>query len=168
MKLTTYEQEMLDGVHGEAKKIAMEGLVAFGEAVRAEEMVKVSFIHYIGCPKGLPKTSKEYEQFEWGQGLVLEPFWDLGAKVTDDPNLVCCCDPYVCQIDAYEKEGMPWNNKYFKMSKTVYEGVKDSYPHLLKTERRPIFSGAPQFHNALPHHGESAASSQSRSACYLN
>ena len=168
MKLTKYEQEMLDGVHGEAKKLAMEGLMAFGEAVDAKEMVKVSFVHYIGCPKGLPKDSPEYAQFEWGQGLVMEPFWDMGANCTSDPNVLCCCDPYVLQIDAYEKEGMPWNNKYFKMSKKVYEGVKEGYDHMLKTGWLPTYSCTPHFNSAFPMHGEYAASCESSCACYLN
>ena len=33
MKLTKYQQEMLDGKHGEAKKFCMEKLVDFGLAV---------------------------------------------------------------------------------------------------------------------------------------
>ena len=168
MKLTKYEQEMLKGVHGEAKKLAMEGLMAFGEAVGAKEMVKVSFIHYIGCPKGLPKDSKEYQQFEWGQGLVLQPFWDLDANVTSDPNVTCCCDPYVMQIDAYEKEGMPWNNKYFKMSKKVYEAVKEGYNHMQKTGWLPTYSCTPHFNSAFPINGEYAACCESSAACYLN
>ena len=168
MKLTQYEQEMLDGVHGEAKKLAMEGLVGFGEAVGAKEMVKVSFIHYIGCQKGLPKDSKEYQQFEWGQGLVLEPFWEMGAKATTDPNVVCTCDPYVAQIDAYEKEGMPWNNKYFKMSLPVINAVREGYYHMQKTGWLPTYSCTPHFNSAFPIHGEYAASCESSCACYLN
>lgn len=168
IKLTEYEQEMLDGVHGEAKKLAMEGLVAFGEAVGAKEMVKLSFIHYIGCQKGLPKDSAEYQQFEWGQGLVLEPFWKLGAKVTADPHVVCSCDPFIVQIDAYEKEGTPWNNKYFKMSPTVHKAAKDGYNHMLETGWLPSYSCTPHFNSAFPIHGEYAASCESSCACYLN
>src|SRR5512135_3497130 len=168
MKLTTYEQEMLDGVHGPAKKLAMEGLVGFGEAVGAKEMVKVSFIHYIGCQYGLPKDSKEYQQFEWGQGLVLEPFWEMGGKATTDPNVLCTCDPYVVQIDAYEKEGTPWNNKYFKMSRKVFEAVKAGYEHMQNTGWLPTHSCTPHFNSAFPIHGEYAASCESSCACYLN
>ena len=168
MKLTTYEQEMLDGKHGDAKKLAMEGLVAFGEAVGAKEMVKVSFIHYIGCQKGLPKDSKEYQQFEWGQGLVMEPFWKLGAKATTDPNVVCTTDPYVAQIDAYEKQGTPWNNKFFKMSLPVLNAVKAGYEHMHSTGWLPTHSCKPHFNSAFPIHGEYAASCESSCACYLN
>lgn len=168
MKLTTYEQEMLDGVHGEGKKLAMEGLVAFGEAVGADEMVKVSFVHFIGCQKGLSKESKEYQQFEWGQGLVIEPFFDLGAKVTADPNVVCTVDPYIVQMDAYEKEGMPWNNKYFKMPLSVYEAAKEGYNALQEGGWLPSYSCTPHFNSAFPIHGEYAACDESSAACYLN
>ena len=39
MKLTKYQQEMLDGKHGEAKQFCMDKLVDFGKAVEATEMV---------------------------------------------------------------------------------------------------------------------------------
>ena len=168
MNLTTYEQEMLDGVHGEAKKLAMEGLVAFGEAVGAKEMVKLAFIHYIGGHKRRPKDSEEYQQFEWGQGLVLEPFWDMGADVTTDPNVVCTADPYIVQMDAYEKEKTPWNNKFFKMSPTVHKAAKDGYDHMQATGWLPTYSCTPHFNSAFPIHGEYAASCESSCACYLN
>ncbi|MHC1745426.1 MAG: aconitase X [Syntrophobacteraceae bacterium] len=168
MKLTKYEQEMLDGVHGEAKKLAMEKLVAFGEAVGAKEMVKLSFIHYIGCVKGLSRTSPEYQQFEWGQGLVLEPFWELGAKVTSDPNVICTCDPFLLQLDKYEEEGTPWNNKFFKMPKSVYDAAVEGYNALMEMGWLPSYSCTPHFNTVSPKHGEYAASCESSAACYLN
>src|SRR5512137_796975 len=39
MKLTKYQQEMLDGKHGEAKQFCMDKLMDFGKAVEATEMV---------------------------------------------------------------------------------------------------------------------------------
>ncbi len=44
MKLTKYQQEMLDGKHGEAKKFCMDKLVDFGEAVEATEMVDLVLV----------------------------------------------------------------------------------------------------------------------------
>lgn len=172
MKLTKYEQEMLNGVHGADKKLAMEGLMSFGEAVGAKEMVKISFAHFIGCQKGLPKDSKEYQNFEWGQGLVMEPFWEMGSKVTSDPNVTCCVDPFIVQMDAddaaYKKEGMPWNNKYFKLPKRVYEAAKEGYKHLLETGWVASYSCTPHFNSAFPINGEYAACDESSAACYLN
>lgn len=168
MNLTKYEQEMLDGKHGEAKRYAMEKLVAFGEAVGAKEMVKISFMHYIGCVAGLSPESKEYEQFEWGQGLVLQPFWDMGAKLADDPNLTCCCDPFLMQIDRYDEEGTPWNNKYYKMPESVYKATVDGYNAMKDQGWLPAYSCTPHFNTVLPKQGEYAACCESSAACYLN
>ena len=44
MKLTKYQQEMLDGKHGEAKQFCMEKLTDFGEAVEAKEMVDLVLV----------------------------------------------------------------------------------------------------------------------------
>jgi len=44
MKLTTHQQEMLDGKQGETKKFAMEKLVDFGEAVESKEMVDLVLV----------------------------------------------------------------------------------------------------------------------------
>ena len=41
MKLTAYEQEMLDGKHGEAKQLAMKIMLKVGEPLGAEEFVEV-------------------------------------------------------------------------------------------------------------------------------
>jgi len=45
MRLTPYEQEMLDGRHGEAKRRAMDGLVQLGTAFGAEDMVEIGYAH---------------------------------------------------------------------------------------------------------------------------
>lgn len=55
MELNSYEQEMLDGKHGDGKRFAMEKLVDFGRAVGAKEMVPLTFVHYIGCVKDLDR-----------------------------------------------------------------------------------------------------------------
>ena len=45
MKLTSYEQAMLDGAHGEARRVAMAGLVQLGEAFGAADMVEIGYAH---------------------------------------------------------------------------------------------------------------------------
>jgi len=40
MKLTDYQQEMLDGKHGEAKQFGMEKLADFGEAIEANSYAR--------------------------------------------------------------------------------------------------------------------------------
>jgi predicted aconitase len=44
MKLTQYQQEMLDGKHGEAKQYCMDKLMDFGKAVEATEMVDLVLV----------------------------------------------------------------------------------------------------------------------------
>ena len=42
LKLTEYEQEMLDGKHGALKRVAMQNVVKYAKVVGAEELVEVS------------------------------------------------------------------------------------------------------------------------------
>ena len=42
MKLTDYEKEMFDGVHGRAKARAMDLLVRYGQALGAERLVETN------------------------------------------------------------------------------------------------------------------------------
>ena len=45
MQLTGDERAMLDGVQGDARRIAMEGLVQLGAAFGAEDMVEIGYAH---------------------------------------------------------------------------------------------------------------------------
>ena len=67
MKLTKYQQEMLDGKHGEAKKSCMEKLTDFGEAVEATEMVDLVLV-LNACPiwskdRRDPKTARKLAEY---------------------------------------------------------------------------------------------------------
>ena len=67
MKLTTYQQEMLDGKHGDAKKFGMDKLVDFGEAVDAKEMVDLVLV--LNCSPHLLEGSPESrDEEETGDG----------------------------------------------------------------------------------------------------
>lgn len=168
MRLNTYEQEMLEGKHGQGKRYAMERLVDFGRAVGAEEMVPLTFVHYIGCVKDLPRDTPEYQQFEWGQGLQLEPLFEMGAKVTDDPRVTCSTDPFLHQLDRFGEPGTPWNNKYYKLPKVVHEASVRGYEAMKDAGWVPTHSCTPQFNTVMPKRGEYAASCESSCAAYLN
>ena len=45
MRLTAHEQAMLDGRQGEARRIAMDGLVQLGRAFDAPDMVEIGYAH---------------------------------------------------------------------------------------------------------------------------
>lgn len=49
MKLTARDQELLDGTHGPAPKMAMNILVQLGNVMGAEEMMDVEQVHVDGC-----------------------------------------------------------------------------------------------------------------------
>ena len=42
LRLTPYEQEMLDGEHGPIKQIAMKRIVKYAEVLGAEELAEVT------------------------------------------------------------------------------------------------------------------------------
>lgn len=168
MKLNTYEQEMLDGKHGAGKRFAMEKLVDFGRAVGAEEMVPLTFVHYIGCVKDLDRSLPEYKQFEWGQGLQLEPLFEMGAKVSEDPNIICTTDPFLHQLDRFGEEGTPWCNKFYKLPEVVHEASVRGYEAMKDAGWVPAHSCTPQFNTVSPKCGEYAASCESSCATYLN
>ncbi|MBU2466761.1 MAG: DUF521 domain-containing protein, partial [Bacteroidetes bacterium] len=65
MKLTDYQKEMLDGVHGQPKSIAMERMVDFGVAVEAEEMAELSNVHFGTCML-MPRSTPDYYKYELG------------------------------------------------------------------------------------------------------
>ena len=48
MRLTAYEQEMLDGLHGKTVQKCMKLLVALGTIYGAEDMVEVTNVHSPG------------------------------------------------------------------------------------------------------------------------
>ena len=51
LKLTDYEQKMLDGEFGRYKQIAMENVVKFAKVLGAEELVPITKVHInMGCP----------------------------------------------------------------------------------------------------------------------
>ena len=51
LKLTPYEQEMLDGKYGRFKQLAMEQTVKFAKVLGAEELIPITKVHLnMGIP----------------------------------------------------------------------------------------------------------------------
>lgn len=167
MKLTTYEQEMFDGKHGEVKQFCMEKLVQFGEAVNAKEMAKLSNVHYGSCVL-MSRSTPGYSKYELGQTPLFERFIEAGAKVTDDPTCVCSTDPLFLQLDSYEKEGYPWNHSRYKMPKEIYDAVIKGYEATKKMGFITPQSCTPQFNTVIPKFGEYVISVESSYAAYVN
>jgi len=167
MKLTTYEQEMLDGQHGDAKRISMEKLVDFGVAVDAEEMVQLSNVHHGLCVL-MPRSTPEYSKYELGQSPLFEQFIEMDAKVTDNPNCICSTDPLFLQIDKYEEEGYPWNHRRYKMPKDIYDGVVKGYEACKRMGWVLPMSCTPHFNTVIPKMGEYVVTVESSYAAYIN
>lgn len=167
MRLAPYEQEMLDGKHGEAKRIAMERLVDFGVAVNAEEMAKLSNVHYGICAL-MPRSVPEYSKYELGQGPLFEEFIGMGAKVTDDPTCLCTTDPLFLQLDKYAEPGYPWNHRHYKMPPVIYAAVERGYEACKEMGVMLTQSCTPQFNTVIPKKGEYVVSVESSYAAYIN
>ncbi len=167
MRLTDHEKAMLDGREGEAKALAMERLVDFGQAVEAEEMARLSNVHFGTCVL-MPPDTPNYFKYELGHSPLFEDFIAMGAKVTDDPSCICSTDPLLLQIDKYEEEGYPWNHKYFKLPRAVYEGVVKGYDVCKEMGWVLPQSCTPHFNTVIPKTGEYVVSVESSYAAYIN
>ncbi|OQY43303.1 MAG: hypothetical protein B6240_12715 [Desulfobacteraceae bacterium 4572_87] len=167
MKLTPNEQDMLDGRQGEAKRIAMEKLVEFGIAVNADEMAKLSNVHFGSCVL-MPRSTPDYAKYELGHSPLFEQFIDMEATVTDDPACICSTDPLLLQLDKYEAEGYPWNHRRYRMPEAIYEGISKGYEACQKMGWIMSQSCTPHFNTVIPKKGEYVVSVESSYAAYIN
>ena len=108
MKLTTRQQEMLDGKLGEAKKFCMEKLTDFGKAVGATEMVDLVLVLNC-CPiyskdRRNAETKKKLEMYDLGHSALYDPIFAMkDAHVADETGMQCGNDPYLVQFDKVEE-----------------------------------------------------------------
>lgn len=177
MKLTPYEQEMLDGKHGEMKRFAMEKLVDFGVAVRAEDMVPVTLVLHgvpITCQnRANPETAKKLAIYDLGHSPLFDPIFAMkDAHVADESGCACGSDPYLLQIDKYEETGYPWNfsakGQTYKIDREIFEGYKRGYDKLAEHGWLNWLSCNPYFNTRIPKMGEFASCCESSAAAYIN
>lgn len=180
MKLTKYEQEMLDGKHGEAKRYCMEKLVDFGIAVGAEKMVPVTLV-LNGCPlwpegksRQDPSIVDKLNAYDLGHSPLYDPIFEMeGAHVADESGCACGNDPTGWQIDAYDKKGYPWNFEVpgkgsFKVDEDIRVMYEAGYKKLDEHGWLNWLSCNPYFNTRVPKMGEYCASSESSAAAYIN
>ena len=110
--LTPYEQDMLDGKHGQAKQVAMERLVKFGQGVGAKRMVKLRSAHVFGDNKNPFMTA--------GTWPLYEEFAAMGARVAIPTTFQCT---FIAD-ELVDDPGMPWNFKPLMPAHELYAGVK--------------------------------------------
>ena len=173
MKLTTHQQEMLDGKHGEAKKFGMDKLVDFGEAVDAKEMVDLVLVLNC-CPiyskdRQNPETKKKLEMYDLGHGPLYDPIFAMkDAHVADETGTQAGNDPYLVQFDKVEEKGYPWNFELpgkgsFKIDPEMVADLKAGRDKLAEHGWLNWFSCQPQVNTCIPKM-ESTAPAQNRAA----
>jgi predicted aconitase len=178
MKLTKYQQEMLDGKHGECKQFCMDKLVDFGEAVEATEMVDLVLV-LNECPiwsknPRNPKTLEKLSAYDLGHSRLYDPIFAMkDAHVADETGTACGNDPYMCQLDKVEEKGYPWNFEIpgkgsFKLDPEMVRDYKAGYDKLHEHGWLNWSSCNPYLNTRIPKMGEYAASSESSAACYIN
>src|SRR5512136_1079063 len=183
MKLTKYQQEMLDGKHGEAKQFCMDKLLDFGKAVEATEMVDL-VLTLNCCPIYVkdrlePKRLAKLNEYDLGHSPLYDPLFAMkGAHVHDESGTECGNDPYMCQLDKASEilgppNGKPWNFEIpgkgsFRLDEEMVAGFKAGYDKLMDHGWLPWLSCNPYFNTRIPKMGEYAASSESSAAAYIN
>ncbi len=178
MKLTQYQQEMLDGKHGETKKFCMEKLVDFGEAVEATEMVDLVLV-LNECPiwskdRKDPEKARKLAIHDLGHSPLYDPIFKMkDAHVADESGCACGNDPYMVQFDKAGQKGYPWNFSLpgkgeFKIPDDIIQDLKAGYDKLAEHGWLNWSSCNPYFNTRVPKLGEYAASSESSAAAYIN
>lgn len=178
MKLTTYQQEMLDGKHGETKQFCMNKLVDFGEAVEATEMVDLVLV-LNGVPicskdRKDPEKAKKLAIYDLGHSPLYDPIFKMkDARVADKSGCACGNDPYMVQFDKADQKGYPWNFSVpgkgdFQIPADIIQDLKTGYDKLEEQGWLNWLSCNPYFNTRIPKMGEYAASSESSAAAYIN
>ena len=167
MKLARYEQEKLDGNHGETKRIAMAKLVNFGVAVNATEMAPLVNVHYVQCIL-MPRSTPDFSKYEYGQTALFRPFIEMGARVTNNPACICTTEPGFVQYDIYEEKGYPWNHSRYKLPRAVYDGCLKGCEACKTMGWVMAQTCTPQFNTVIPKRGEYVSSLESSYAAYIN
>lgn len=146
MKLTTYEQEMLDGVHGKGTQFAMEIVVKMGELYGADHLIAVKNAHI---------DAAAYTTI-WDAGTeFLEYLADNGAHVAVPTTI----NPLSRDIKNWKKLGQ--SEEFAMKSKRM----EDAY---LKMGVIPTWTCAPYQCTNVPKFGECVSWSESNAVNFVN
>ena len=137
MELTKHEEEMLHGKHGEAKKKAMEILVALGKIYGAKRMIRVTsaqiagvsyktigdagleYLRHIAAMGGrveIPSflnpagvDTEQWEKLGFPEDFAKKQIEILDAYATMGIQTTCTCTPYLIGIRPAEGEHVAWS-----------------------------------------------------------
>lgn len=146
MHLTQIEQEMLEGYHGEALRIAMTIMRDIGEIYGAKRMIPITCAHIDGC---------SYSAV-WDAGLEFaEKLAELGGRVSVPTTLNITSR----DINCWESFRIPeaFAEKCRRMEKAYYD-----------MGCIPTWTCAPYQYGLTPSFGEQVAWAESNAVNYLN
>lgn len=145
MQLTIYEKEMVKGIHGQAKKFAMEVLIKLGEIYEADRMVEIVSAHVMAHYGSLHDAGVE----------LVEKFVNLGGKfcvpTTEDPASV--------SFRYWKKLGI--DEEYYKKQMRLVDAIK-------KLGAQPVWTCTPYFIGNLPIFGQCVAWAESSAVSFAN
>lgn len=118
MKLTAYEQDMLDGKFGRFKQIALENVLKYARVVGAEELVEVTkSTLYFGAHSYLETCKAEtYDEIFAKMYLCTDEKVEIGEfeKTCYCQTCVAPCDQYDYEFNHLPKELFDRNTEYLK------------------------------------------------------
>lgn len=145
LTLTAYEQEMLDGNHGEAKKIAMEVLVRVGKSFNAQEMIEITSAQCMAHFGSLHIAG-----LDW-----LEKLAAAGGE---------CCVP--ATQDPASISFRHWQEQKIDPEYANYQmRLSDA---IIKLGEFPLWSCCPYYQGSVPRFGQAVAWAESSAVVYGN
>ena len=157
VKLTEYEQKMLDGEFGRYKQIAMENVVKFANALGAEELVKITKVHLnMGCPPLNYGISDDFNENFRRVYLCTEekiPFEGFSSE--------CYVQTDGGAVDQYDPEPMGLSQELFNLNRKR---------ELISAEKGTSIVGscAPYLAGWLPMRGEHFVTTESSNVLFSN
>lgn len=145
LRLTPYEQEMLDGKHGEAKQFAMQVMMKIGEPLGAEEFVEVVSVQAMAHFGSLHIAGRDY----------LHKLACMGGQCC----VPCTQDPASIPYDSWEEMG--YDPEYAANQFHLCESV-------LKLGEYHAWSCTPYVQGSVPRVGQNVAWAESSAVSYAN
>ena len=145
MRLTPYEQEMLDGKHGEAKQFAMRTMMKIGEPLGAEEFVEVVSVQAMAHFGSLHIAGRDY----------MRKLACMGGKCC----VPCTQDPASIPWDTWEEMG--YDAEYAANQMDLCRSV-------MQLGEYHAWSCTPYVQGNVPRVGQNVAWAESSAVSYAN
>ncbi len=123
VKLTDYEQRMLNGEFGEFKQIALQRIYDYAKVLGAEELCEVKKATlYLGAHPYLETAgSDDYDTIFSKMYLCSDKTIPLGEMAD-----CCCCQTCVAPCDQYQWEPLHLSKEFFDRNRKYLELTRDA------------------------------------------